>query len=173
MLEAKTVTLIAQRAAELVAEIQSEFRPEAFQVVFGALLDEQLGEPTKPGKSPELRTPVVSEGAGSGAVGRILASPLDYSLYARSLDTGSWVDKVLVVIGVAEDTLGIDGLTPPEVSKVMTSQLRIPAVYASNLSREMGGARKLLARTKEGRVYRYRLTRAGRERLKALEEQGA
>ncbi len=169
-MEKEIIDKLAKEASELVASIHQEYQAEAFKVVFDRLLGAHLEE-KKGGKVKAQKGIASASGesrATSGDFAKMIETPWDYSRYSALVESGTWADRAIVVLAAAEEAFGIDRMTPGEIASVLKTQMRIKSVYESNVSREMGSAKHYLARFKDGKAYRYSLTKAGRDRLKEL-----
>lgn len=101
-------------------------------------------------------------------VGKIISSEIDLSEY-KYIYKLSGLPLFLAVLRIALEKFDIDGLTPPEISKILKVKFRISkAVSSENVSMALSGAGECVDRVRSprGRGYSYRIMRAGEERLK-------
>ena len=150
----------SQRAIDLVKDIPDEFRHATYSVVLATLLGE-IG--TSPARVGEFRSTAQRERPREfkdrdEMMMWIDGATLDFSGYDSLIDDGTWVDRAMVVLEVVERETGISELTPPELAKIMKDKLRVPSVYATNISRDLSRNR-MFTKTPEGRANKYALTR--------------
>ena len=101
-------------------------------------------------------------------VDKILSSEIDLSEY-KYIYKLSGLPLFLTVLKIALEKFNIDGLTPPEISKILKVKFRTSkAVSAENVSMALSKAGECVDRIRNprGRGYLYRIMHAGEERLK-------
>lgn len=101
-------------------------------------------------------------------IDKILSSKIDLSEY-KYIYKLSGLPLFLTVLKIALEKFNIDGLTPPEISKILRVKFRIAkAGSAENVSMALSraGERVDRVRNPRGRGYLYRLMHAGEEKLK-------
>ena len=99
---------------------------------------------------------------------KILSSEIDLSEYEYIYKL-SGLPLFLTVLKIALEKFNIDGLTPPEISKILKVKFRTSkAVSAKNVSMALSKAGECVDRVPNprGRGYLYRIMHAGEERLK-------
>ena len=85
----------------------------------------------------------------------------------------SGLDLYLAIILIAKEKIGIDGLSPPEISTICRDKIRTSqGVNRSTVSNALSGAGALVDRVNNprGRGFVYRIMREGEKALKALTE---
>lgn len=101
-------------------------------------------------------------------VDKILSSEIDLSEY-KYIFKLSGLPLFLTVLQIALEKFNIDGLTPPEISKILKVKFRISkAVSQENVSMALSKAGECVDRVRNprGRGYLYRIMYAGKEKLK-------
>lgn len=108
-------------------------------------------------------------------VNKIVSSEIDLSQY-NYIYKLSGLPLFLAVLKIALEKFNVDGLTPPEISKILKSKFRISkATTRQNVSMALSRAGECVDRVPNprGRGYLYRIMHAGEERLKgAVSELG-
>lgn len=163
-----------EEASTLAKFAPDDYRKETFQVILGNLLAHEV--PVSGNKA--VTTPLSGQRSlpnneyrsREEMLDAILSTDVDFSTYDSLIEKGTWVDKTLLILKIAEDQFGVKGLTTNELIKVMKDKLRLSEVSPSNLSRDLANSKKTLLRSKEGRGFKYSLTRTGVEYLTDLIE---
>ena len=84
------------------------------------------------------------------------------------LEKASHQDRYLLAIYIAREKIGINGLTASEINILLSEPpLRLPKLYTSNISRDLGKMRKYVTpyRVENDRGFEYRLTSFGETRV--------
>lgn len=100
-------------------------------------------------------------------VDRIISSEIDLSEY-KYIYKFSGLPLFLAVLKITLEKFDIDGLTPPEISKILRVKFRISkATSAKNVSMLLSKAGECVNRVPNprGRGYMYRIMHAGEEKL--------
>lgn len=170
-MESEKVKKAADIAAALAQDVPAEFRGFAFQVLFARILE-----------SDSSRSAVDKVNARTNQNGRIyeqnrdemiqaiLQANVDFSQFHELITSGSWVDRVMLILWIIEDQVGIDSLTPPEIATIMTDKLRLPSVYPPNIGRAITSNMAYFVRAQEGKAYRYSLSSKGISQIERLIE---
>lgn len=78
---------------------------------------------------------------------------------------GEYFKKSLILIKLAKEKFGIDGLTTAEITKILRDHLRVSMIHQSNISTALGaqGTSKYLLKqpTNRKKVFVYKLTKLG------------
>lgn len=77
------------------------------------------------------------------------------------------LDRALMILQIARTEHGVDGLTPPQIAKVLTEKFRLSTSNAA-VSMALGKATNLVNRITEGQGYKYRIMSPGEEYLTHL-----
>lgn len=152
---------IVERAAMAVADLPERLQGPALETVLRFLLEAEL-TPEKTIRSKEAPTTGTEEvahfGHRNGMLERVLSTRLDLGEYDILLSKGDLLTRCLVVLYVLKRQLGVEDLTPPEMERVL-KHLGIPSAYKTNISNTLRNSRRYVTRTKEGKRYKYALTR--------------
>jgi len=80
---------------------------------------------------------------------------------------GEYLKKALIIIKLAKEKCGIDGLTAAEITKILQEHLRVPKVHHPNITTALGSrsASEYIFKqpTKSKKVYLYKLTKSGED----------
>jgi DNA-binding transcriptional regulator YhcF (GntR family) len=80
---------------------------------------------------------------------------------------GNYLKKALVVITLAKEKCGIDGLTAAEITKILQEHIRVPRIHHPNITTALGSraASEYVYKlpTKSKKVYLYKLTKSGED----------
>lgn len=77
------------------------------------------------------------------------------------------LDRALMILQIARTEHGVDGLTPPQIAKILTEKFRLNSSNPA-VSMALGKATNLVNRITEGQGYKYRIMSPGEEYLKHL-----
>ncbi len=161
-MEAEKITQIANKAAEFVQNVPEEFRASAFEVIFSRMLDPH---PFGTLQAESIRRSAsklqINENNREEMMKVVLHTDVDFSTVHDIIVGGTWIERVMLLLWILEDQLGITSLTPPEVAAIMTSKLRLPSVYAPNIGRAITGNMSYFVRSEEGNAYKYSLSSKG------------
>lgn len=161
----------AAKAADLAKLAPPEFRGEAFNVLFMRLLDQEIPSTASFSASPKKAVSRPDHQNREELLDEILRSDIDFSLYHDLLESGSWVERIIIALYVLEKALGIQSITPPELATVLTDKLRLPNVHAPNISRALAGNMQYFVRSPEGQAFKYSLSTKGISYLKRILKQ--
>lgn len=174
---------MVKTAKDAVDGIEEPYKSLAFQRILDDLLGTKGPEPSGNGparppvrsRASSRRKTTTSVNSGGVPVAQpredpvraVMQADLDAAKYDELFGArGNLENKSLAVIIMARDKCGITaGLTSPEIAQLLKQKFRVASIYESNISLQLGKARSLFNRTKEGRTYRYTATRAGEKRL--------
>jgi hypothetical protein len=77
------------------------------------------------------------------------------------------LDRALMVLQIALRSHNLDGMTPPEIAKVLTEKFRLNT-SSDAVTMALGSATNLVNRVPRGRAYEYKIMGPGEEYLKHL-----
>lgn len=77
------------------------------------------------------------------------------------------LDRALMILQIARTEHGVDGLTPPQIAKILTEKFRLSTSNAA-VSMALGKATNLVNRIPEGQGYKYRIMSPGEAYLAHL-----
>lgn len=168
---------LAEKAATAVTDLPERLQGPALETILRFLLEAELtAQRTIIDK--KLPATEAQEGAHiahrNEMLERVLSTRLDLGEYDILLSKGDLLTKCLVVLYILNRQLGIEDLTPPEMERIL-KHLGIPSAYKTNISNTLRNSRRYVTRTKEGKRYKYALTRLAEdfinERLTRVETQ--
>lgn len=168
MLRSDKLASLIQEAAK-IAELVPENLQEA---AFNRALDSLMGE------TPDIKQRHITEGGAAPppkvdpphsaleqSVVEDLISRMNSTAHPDVKSDTTVLGRALRILHVAHVDYDIDGLTPPEIAKVLTDKFRI-STPLSSVSGALGNAAgKLVDRVKEGRGYRYRIMADGEKHI--------
>jgi hypothetical protein len=94
----------------------------------------------------------------------VLVSQLDRTAYPEISDAHSTLDNSLRLLQAAKSECGVDGLTPGQISKVLSDKFRIRTA-ANTVNVILAGAGSKVDRKPQGRTYIYRIMASGESHL--------
>lgn len=155
---------LTEKANRAVKDLPYNLQGPALQTILHLLLEEEIKRKIKMVDT----TPSVEEEKVISFTNRqemldyILSTQVDYGRYDTLLNKGDLLTKCLVLLHVLGDQLGIGDLTPPEMERIF-KHLGIPSAYKTNISNILRDSRRYVARSKEGKSYKYTPTRFAQE----------
>ena len=83
---------------------------------------------------------------------------------------GKYLKKALLVLKMAKDKFGIDGLTSSEITEILRNKIRVPRIQHSNVSLFLGKNKnsRFVFRDKDKEGYIYKLTKIGEDFIRDL-----
>lgn len=100
-----------------------------------------------------------------------LVSAIDSTQHPGITSATKVLDRSLMILQIALTDHGKDGLTPSEISKILTEKFRVGTTRTA-VSMALGNATTLVNRVKDGPGYKYRIMAPGDEYLAHLDESG-
>lgn len=174
----KTIPDIAE-AFKQAAEIAKQV-PENMQVAaFNRALDLLTTKSGAPGRdkspNPSAGAPVPQAHNVDASVkesrAAALLSAIDTTQHPAVAATSKVLDRALMVLQIALRNHNIDGLTPPEVARILTEKFRLNTSRQA-VSMAIGAATNLVNRVPRGGGYEYRIMGPGEEYLTHLGSHG-
>lgn len=154
----------AEKAFLEAAEIAGKLPKHLQEIAFNRALDHLLGQTPGAvrGSGRAAAAPAVNTTGESDLIGRI-----DRTKYPDIGATSRVADRALKVLQLANDDLGVDGLTAVEISEVLTRRFRLPVTpNAVNIALERE-TNTVDIRTSGG-MKRFHIMAPGDDYLKAL-----
>ncbi|MEA3207703.1 MAG: hypothetical protein QOE70_760 [Chthoniobacter sp.] len=153
-----------KQASEIAAQV-----PEAMQAAaFNRAIDLLTGntptvlatrESSRSQNSPTKASPT-TQGATAAIDVDVLLMELDSTLHPGVGATSKILDRALMILQIAHTEHGVDGLTPPQIARILTDKFRINTKNSA-VSMALGGATKLVNRVPQGNGFLYRIMAAG------------
>ena len=165
-----------RQAAEIAQQVPDNMQAAAFNRALDMLREEHAPLPettTDEDKSaePEPRADArAAKEAKEFQVG-LLMKAADSKRYPEVASTGKVLDEALMILQIASRDHGIDGLTPSEISRLLTEKFRVSTTSAA-INRALGASPALVHRVRRGQMFEYKLLRAGEHYLSGLTKTG-
>lgn len=162
-----------KQASEIAQQVPENMQEAAFNraidLLAGVGVDSSTGSQTKKRKSQRESSPPANEGGEAGSpVGRLLAE-IDSTRHPAVTSGLKVLDRSLMVLQIAFDDHGVDGLTPSEIAKILTDKFRVSTTSAA-VSMALGKETSLVNRAPKGHGFSYRIMGPGKEHLSHLGE---
>lgn len=156
---------VYRRAADIASVVPESMQQAAFLRAVDAITGAIAPAKDEPPAKRVARTPAKKQSppnvkAPEASPADTLVAGINSTNHPEILSTSSWLARSLMVLEAALKDHDIDGLTPPEIQRVLKEKFRLSAGL-STISQALGGAGKYVDRTKEGRAYRYRIMAPG------------
>jgi hypothetical protein len=158
-----------KRAAEIAAVV-----PESMQeAAFHRALDEVLGVPAQGPEAPKpttrRRTPPATkrpdEAENDDAATRLI-DEINRTAYPEIASASKVLDRALALLRLASRDFGIDGLTAPEIAKVLTEKFRQRTTRQA-VTQALSAAHTMADTGRRGRTTVYRIMQPGEDYLDA------
>jgi hypothetical protein len=153
-----------KRAAEIAAVVPDSMQEAAFH----RALDQILGT-AKPAHSSTRRTgrqrsdqAVGKEGIVDNA--ELLVDGINRTAYPEVISASKVLDRALAVLRLAKRDFEIDGLTAPEIAKVLTDKFR-QRTSRQAVSQALGAAHSMVDTRSRGRTTVYRIMQEGEDHI--------
>jgi hypothetical protein len=163
---------IFRQAAEIAQQVPENMQVAAFNRALDLLTGkteppvERIDQGARASVPPRIAAAPSGPRKESSAIETLLAS-LDTTQHPAVASATKVLDRALMVLQIALRNHQVDGLTPPEIARLLTEKFRL------NTSREainmaLGPATTLVNRVPRGRGYEYRIMGPGEEYLTHL-----
>lgn len=151
-----------QIAKDAVAGLEEPLRTEGFKTILAKLLDEnKLDEGTKKNTIKSRERKIVENN-----IAEIELPALNRTEYPELYKLKNTLDKSLFILKIYQDKFDIDGLTPSQISKVLTETFRIKTSKES-ISMSLMNAKNEVHREKGiGKNFIYKIMNGGEKILK-------
>jgi hypothetical protein len=159
-----------KRAAEIASNVPESMQDAAFRRALDLLLKDEGGEgphrvTANGGKNTVARQKRVSptkdsRPQASDDRAAALIAVLDRTAYPQVTDASRLQDKALWLLRIANDEFSIDGLSAPEISKVLKEKFRL-TYSRQGVGQALDGANRFVDRDTSGPVVRYRIMAPG------------
>lgn len=159
-----------KRAAEIAEVVPATMQEAAFHRALDQILGSEGSQP--PAKHRGMRQSESGSGdAGDGDPAARLIEGVNRTAYPEVSQASKVLDRALGVLRLAGRDFEIDGLTAPEVAKVLTEKFR-QRTSRQAVAQALGAAHTMVDTAKRGRVTAYRIMQAGEDYLDAGGSQG-
>jgi len=162
---------IFARAAEIAQQVPKNMQEAAFNRAVDLLTSsthQQAGR--KPsGKNPTRtgRSLVETPAKENTSVIDQLLRDIDSTQHPGVTSSTSVRDRALMILQIARNDHNVDGLTPPEIAKILTDKFRI-GTSRNAVAMALGGATRFVNRIPSARGFSYRIMAPGEEHLAGL-----
>jgi hypothetical protein len=171
------------RAAEIASNVPEPMQDAAFHRALDLLLGEEGGDRTggsasrqgrqskpkpKTGQRGKAKAPS-DQGEQEDRASTLIAN-LDRTAYPHVTDASNVKDRALWLLQIANDDFSIDGLSAPEIAKVLTEKFRLTTTHQA-VRQSLERANRLVDRDSRGPVTRYRIMDPGEKYLRNPDSQ--
>lgn len=156
-----------KKAAKMAELVPENLREAAFNRAFDALVNESASASTKKSTKTKQQTPANSQtGTDSSNPVEVLLEHLDRTSHTEVAKAPKVLERALFVLRAARDDFNIDGLSSPQIAKVLTEKFRIKTSrQAVTAALDVAGDKVDLR--KKGNSVFYRLMQPGEDYLDA------
>jgi hypothetical protein len=161
-METESLKRLYEKAAEIAKVVPEAMQPAAFNRALDSLL--QQGGQAKSGSRASTSQSSTMESTASGDAAETLLRDLDRTKYPGIKPANKVLPNALALLKAARDDHDLDGLTAPQVARVLTEKFRVGTTSAA-VSMALGSAGDKVNRTLEGQAYLYRLMAPGEEQI--------
>ncbi len=169
MKDTSTYLSAIEKARELTKDLEEPLKTSAFEVILSDIIRRESDRNSINSKGKEQLTPESTNQNDQMMV--FLASAVDPGEYATILTTrGHLREKSMIILKIAKDSFGIEGLDAPQIYKMLTQKFQIKEVHRQNINRELLKVPRFVTRIRNGKAQKYILLEAGREHLKQMIE---
>jgi len=120
-----------------------------------------------PKKNNMGRSGVRQDGSSGESIVDDLIGNIDSTQHPEIKSASKTLDRSLMVLQLALTEHDVDGLSPPDISKILTNKFR-NSTTADAVNKALGRAIDLVDRVPQGKTYIYRIMASGDEYLKNL-----
>jgi len=171
---------ITQAASAAVKDLDPDLKSLAFQTILEKLLAKEEGGPRGvTARKTKRRIQAKGRSGGSARGGapsddttKKLLEGINRSKYPAMHNLKTTKEKSLYILQIAKDEQGVDGLTPPQISRILDQTFRVKATPQAVSMALMGELkfvdRKPAPRSSGGKVFSYRIMHSGEQHLKGL-----
>lgn len=160
-----------KEAENIVADLPAHLQGAAFPLAFNSISDRTAGGLPEGDQKQKLVSkfkpvPDVARTQTKDAT-HILMNGINRTKYPKMEDFTAALDCSLYLLQIAKDDMGIDGLNPVQISKVLRDKFR-KKISQNAASMALMGAGKFVDRIKEGRGFIYKIMGAGERHIKSV-----
>lgn len=167
-----------KQASEIAQQVPESMQEAAFNRAIDLLTGSTLAE-SESAHSPETqyrkkkrRASKQTETDGPSTSLDDLLAQIDSTQHPGVISDTKVLDRSLMILHIALQDHGYDGLTPTEIARVLTEKFRVGTTAAA-VRMALGNATALVNRVKEGTGYKYRIMEPGVAHLAHLGEVGS
>jgi|TARA_B110000114_G_C15015162_1_gene366505 hypothetical protein len=162
-----------KQAAEIAAQVPESMQEAAFNRAIdlltgvGADVNSNISN-SKATKKPRAALPQTSAPKDDSPAADLVET-IDSTQHPGILSARKVLDRALMVLQIALNEHGVDGLTPAKIARVLTDKFRV-STTTDAVRMALGDATNLVNRVTKGKGYEYRIMGPGEEYLAHLGE---
>lgn len=161
-MSAEDLKKLFKEAAEIAAAVPKELREAAFNRALDALSVPSGKRGRTPASANLAPNPRLDDASQDSAA--TLLQDLDRTLHPEVSNAARVLDRALFVLQAARDDHQIDGLTSPQIAKVLTEKFRLRTTRQA-VTQALDAAGDKVDRNASGRAAVYRIMHAGDQYL--------
>jgi hypothetical protein len=160
-----------KQASEIASQVPVSMQEAAFNRALDMLTLGSSEKVAPANSSSQQKTPTTNpEGkarsSGAKTIEELLVN-IDSTQHPGIAAASLVLDRALMILQIARTEHSVDGLTPPQIAKILTEKFRLNTSNAA-VSMALGKATNLVNRITEGQGYKYRIMNPGEEYLAKL-----
>lgn len=156
-----------KRAAEVAAVVPEAMQEAAFHRALDRILGHEPAASTQRGGAQRRRRRARTDEEGPAAdVAKQLIDGINRTAYPEVAAATRVLDRALAVLRLASRDFDIDGLTAPQIAKVMTDKFRLRTSRQA-VTQALSSAHTMVDTDKRGGTTFYRIMQPGEEYLEA------
>jgi hypothetical protein len=161
-----------KKAAAIAEVVPASMQEAAFHRALDQILgDTSPAEPSASGRAKRARSRAEDAGRAADNAERLIEG-INRTAYPEIASAAKVLDRSLAILRLASRDFAIDGLTAPEIAKVLTDKFR-QRTSRQAVTQALGAAHTMVDTALRGRVTVYRLMQEGEAYLKAGGSQAA
>lgn len=153
-----------EAAQTAVKDLEEPLKTKAFEIILNKLLSTNTETHTTGHQS--LTKSNVHEDEGDR-----LSDDIDRTAYPVMYKLPNVLDKALYVLFIAKNYYGVDGLSPSQISKILTLKFRLPTTMNAigmTLMKRGDFVDRSKIQTQGGTAYKYKIMHAGESHVKKI-----
>ena len=164
-MEEKSLKEKVDATKEAVKDLEEPLKSRAFEIILNKL----LAEDSAPKNTSNHKT-ILSKSFEEDVADKLI-NTIDSSAYPLMFKLSKALDLSLYTLYIAKNDNHVDGLTPQQISKILSLKFRIPCTF-NNVGMALMKVPNLADRkqitTKGASAYEYRITYPGEQHIKTL-----
>ncbi len=164
---------IFRQAAEIAQQVPESMQVAAFNraldLLTGQVAPQVTNAPPISGNSSAQSTKALKPAPTGKPVVDLegLIAAIDTTQHPAVASAVKVLDRSLMILQIALRSHQLDGLTPPEIARILTEKFRLSTTPAS-VTMALGAATTLVNRVSRGKAYEYKIMGPGEEYLSHL-----
>lgn len=157
-----------KQASEIASQVPVSMQEAAFNRALDMLTLGSTEKIVPTSSSTQQKTPASkpmgkARSSGAETIEELLVN-IDSTQHPGIAAAPLVLDRALMILQIARTEHSVDGLTPPQIAKILTEKFRLNTSNAA-VSMALGKATNLVNRITEGQGYKYRIMSPGEEYL--------